>query len=458
MAGFDRLTIDNSVITVWRRTAIGKSPDPRRRRGASAAWKCLGRHVASMKILVVADFFPWPPLNGGLLRLATTIEALSELGTVDLFSFVDERQKDRTVPRHVSLGRLETVSHPAIDRSNRWRAAWLARRGVPMEVVMRQADAAPRRKFAAFVTGRRYDLAWFRWPMPFAWLGRPHPGPTVVDLDGLAGEGEQERAALMTVASSSRLDTHRLRASLAKVQARINARDWREFQHAVAGQVDRVVFCSDAEVRRSGMPNAELVINTYPRPSVPLGRKAPGDPPVVLFQGTFDYGPNADGATWFVREISPRLRAQVPGTIVRLVGKTSPAVEQLDDPPAVTTVGVIPSMGPELARADLAVVPIRYGSGTRLKILESFAHRVPVVSTTLGAAGLEVDNGVHLLLADDPDQFAHACQRVLTDIGLRTRLVAAAEQLYLEHYESCVARQQIRSIVSDLIGQAPAPR
>ncbi len=213
-----------------------------------------------------------------------------------------------------------------------------------------------------------------------------------------------------------------------------------------------MVLCSDAEVRRSGMPNSELVINTYPRPVTPLGPKVPGDPPVVLFQGTFDYGPNADGAHWFVREIAPRLRAQLPGTSVRLVGKTTLAVEQLHDPPAVTSVGVVPSMGPELARADLAVAPIRYGSGTRLKILESFAHRVPVVSTTLGAAGLEVDHGVHLLLADDPDQFGQACQRILTDSGLRTRLVAAAERLYLERYESCVARKQIRSIVSDLTG------
>ena len=69
-------------------------------------------------------------------------------------------------------------------------------------------------------------------------------------------------------------------------------------------------------------------------------------------------------------------------------------------------------MEPELAQADVAVVPIRYGSGTRLKILESFAHRVPVVSTTIGAEGLQVEHGVHLLLADDPEAFAAACERL----------------------------------------------
>jgi glycosyltransferase involved in cell wall biosynthesis len=405
----------------------------------------------SMNILVVADFFPWPPMNGGLIRLATTIDALCELGTVDLFSFVDERQKDRKVPQGVSLGRLETVRYPAVDRSNRWRVSWLARRGVPVEVAMRQADRAPRQRFDAWVKGY-YDIAWFRTPMTFAWLGRPRPGPTIVDLDGLADEAERERAALMTPAPSRGPDAHRLHTSLARLQARINSRDWRAFQRSVARDVDRVVLCSDAEVRRSGMPNAELVINTYPRPHTPVGPRAPRDRPVILFQGTFDYGPNVDGARWLVREIVPRLRAQLPGTTVRLVGKTTLAVEQLHDPPAVTSVGVVPSMGPELAQADLAVAPIRYGSGTRLKILESFAHRVPVVSTTLGAAGLDVENGVHLLLADDPDEFSRACEMVLTDAGLRTRLASSAEQLYLERYESCAAREQIKSIVGELTG------
>ena len=90
------------------------------------------------------------------------------------------------------------------------------------------------------------------------------------------------------------------------------------------------------------------------------------------------------------------VRAHVPDFQVRLVGKPVPGVERLHAPPEMTVVGVVPTMESELARADIAVVPIRYGSGTRFKILESFAHRVPVVSTTVGAEGLRVENGVHL--------------------------------------------------------------
>src|ERR1017187_4594034 len=97
-----------------------------------------------MRILVVSDFFPWPPSNGGLIRLARSIEALSEIGDVDLFSLYDQRRPDRRVPPTVTLSRVGTTPPPQVDHSLRWRAAWLARRGVPMEVTMRRFDKTPR--------------------------------------------------------------------------------------------------------------------------------------------------------------------------------------------------------------------------------------------------------------------------------------------------------------------------
>ena len=72
-------------------------------------------------------------------------------------------------------------------------------------------------------------------------------------------------------------------------------------------------------------------------------------------------------------------------------------------------------MATELGGADMAVIPIRFGSGTRIKIIEAFAHRVPVVSTTIGAEGLDALDGVHLLLADEPEAFADACHRLATE-------------------------------------------
>jgi len=413
----------------------------RRRRGT----------VVTMKILVVADYFPWPPINGGLMRMARTVDALADMGELDLFSLYDERSPDRTVPPGVRLARLGSAPQPAVDHSLRWRAEWMARRGRPMEVVRRRSDSSPRRAFDAFVADH-YDLVWCSGAVTYDVLGRPRLGPTVVDFIDLEGEKERQRAALTAAASSGTSLSARAHRRLAVTQARVNARDWMSFERSVADAVDRVVLSSDLDQQRSGIANATVVDNTYPRPEVPVGSVTAPDPPTLLFQGTFDYLPNADGARWLVGSLLDPIRSRVPGVQVRLVGLTTPAVEALHAPPTVTVVGRVPAMEPELARADLAVVPVRYGGGTRLKILESFAHRVPVVSTTVGAEGLDVEDGVHLLLADEPDDFALACERLLTDAALRSRVVDAAHERYLQRYESSVARQRIRRVAADVAG------
>jgi glycosyltransferase involved in cell wall biosynthesis len=112
----------------------------------------------------------------------------------------------------------------------------------------------------------------------------------------------------------------------------------------------------------------------------------------------------------------------------------------------VTVVGQVPEIEDELARADLVVVPLRFGSGTRLKVLEAFAHRVPVVSTTLGAEGLGAEDGVHLLLADRPADLASACARLLTDTEARASLTDAAHRLFLERYTDGVVEDAVEAL------------
>ena len=106
-------------------------------------------------------------------------------------------------------------------------------------------------------------------------------------------------------------------------------------------------------------------------------------------------------------------------------------------------------MTTELARADVVVVPVRYSSGTRIKILEAFAHRIPVVATRAGVAGLDAVADQHLLVADDPSAFADACHAVLTDDGLRARLVDAAHARFLERYQWSTVRRSVTALAAD---------
>jgi polysaccharide biosynthesis protein PslH len=406
-----------------------------------------------MKILIVAEDFPWPSTGGGLLRLAKFIEAISHLGETDLFTLYDASRTDIVVPRTAPLNRLKTARYPRASSQLRWRAAWLAQRGLPLEMVMRRGDSTPRIALTAWASDC-YDVVWFSTAATFAWMGRPRLGPTIIDLMDLEDEKARQRAALLRTQRRGSGFCTSIRLTAAATQAHKNAGDWQSFQRSVASEVERVVLCSDVDVQRSGIPNAVAIPNAFPNPARSVGHVQVGDPPVILLQGSLRYAPNIDAVDWLIGQIAPRLWEKVPAAQIRLVGKPTRGIESRHYPPSVTVVGGVPDMEPELERADIAVVPLRIGSGTRLKILESFAHRVPVVSTSLGADGLDVQDGVHLLLADDAETFATACQRLLRDSDLRKRLVDAAEELYLQRYEWSAAKDQLQQLVRD-VAEAP---
>jgi glycosyltransferase involved in cell wall biosynthesis len=402
-----------------------------------------------MRALVVADNVPWPPLGGGLVRLAQVVEAVASAADLDLFILHNQDLTKVEVPPTVPVLRVTGVQNPRTSSTARWRMEWAAHRGLPVEVVMVRADRAPGIALRDWARPP-YDVVWFSTARSYEWLGRPELGPTIVDLDNLEDVKARLRAQLLAdeVRGSSRRSS--VRSRFAWYQVRLNARDWRGFQRSVATQVERVVIASDLDATRSGLPNVAVIPNTYPRPERPLGDPAASKPPVVLFQGNLCYPPNIDAVQWLAKEIAPLIRAAVPAAEVRLVGRPGKNVTQLHRPGVLTVVGEVPSMEGELARAAVAVVPIRYGSGTRIKILESFAHRVPVVSTTLGAEGLDVEDGVHLLLADDPKELAAATVRLLGDRDLRIRLCDAAEERYLDRYDGRLADQAVRRLVEEV--------
>ena len=401
---------------------------------------------------MVAHDTPWPALGGALVRLAQVAEALAAISDLDLFVFHDPRRSNLVVPASVAPARSVGVPFPRTSSQLQWRMSWVARRGVPLEVVMTRADRAPRLALGDWARPP-YDLVWFSTAAPYDWAGRPELGPTVVDLMDLEDVKTELRADLLAAQRRSAPWPSSVRTRVAEYQTRLNARDWRRFLRSVAAQVDTVVVPSDLDAARSALANVTVIPNTYPRPQRPAGNPAADGPPVVLFQGSLGYPPNIDGAEWLADAIAPRIRAGVPATEVRLVGRPVMSVTELHEPGVLTVVGQVPSMDEELARASVAVVPVRYGGGTRLKILESFAHRVPVVSTSLGAEGLEVQDGVHLLLADGPEDFAAATVRLLRDAALRVRLTEAAEALYLERYEGRVAEEGVRRLVEDVVAR-----
>jgi glycosyltransferase involved in cell wall biosynthesis len=149
--------------------------------------------------------------------------------------------------------------------------------------------------------------------------------------------------------------------------------------------------------------------------------------PVVLFLGSMDWEANIDGVEQFHRESWPRILAAVPSARFRIVGRRPTArVQRLALDPSVEVTGDVPSVIPYLRDATVFVVPLRVGGGTRLKIYEAMASGCAVVSTSIGAEGLDINDGRNILLADDPTAFAEAVSSLLLDTARRRSLQAAA--------------------------------
>jgi glycosyltransferase involved in cell wall biosynthesis len=174
--------------------------------------------------------------------------------------------------------------------------------------------------------------------------------------------------------------------------------------------------------------------------------------PSIFLAGTYGHAHSPmDVATqWMLDEVLPLLFAQMPDVHFYIVGNRSDERFGHIKHPNITVTGKLPSVLPYLCHADVALVPLKFESGTRYKILESGACRVPLVSTTLGAEGIPVEDEKHLLLADTPQEFADAIVRVLRDKQLSARLRENCYQLVREGYSIETLTREAQHIVERL--------
>lgn len=179
--------------------------------------------------------------------------------------------------------------------------------------------------------------------------------------------------------------------------------------------------------------------------------------PLVVFLGSMDWEANVDGVDYFCREIWPQVRAAVPDARFRIVGRNPrPRVLRLASD-SVEVTGTVPSVIEHLRGASVFVVPLRVGGGTRLKIFEAMATGKAVVSTTIGAEGLDVHHGRDILLADDAETFAASVIRVLQDADERRRLERAAAEL-AARYDWPVIAERFEEVLTRVAKLTAAPR
>jgi len=270
----------------------------------------------------------------------------------------------------------------------------------------------------------RYDLGMIEhfWCAPYARRLRTHCDRLVLDLHNVESALAESHAR--AVGGPAAMMFRRFTRSYARLE-----REW-------LPQFDLVLVASENDRQRIEHPNVVVFPNALPE----LARPEVREENCIAFSGNLEYHPNVEAVRWFQQAIWPSVRREFLQLEWRLIGRSPEAVMGIvgrDD--RIRLTGPVNDAVAALGRAKLAVVPLRSGSGTRFKILEAWAAGRAVVSTTLGAEGLDARDGEHLVIADDAEMFATAIARLLQDDALRARLGSAGRSHYLDRFTWPVA-------------------
>jgi glycosyltransferase involved in cell wall biosynthesis len=190
-------------------------------------------------------------------------------------------------------------------------------------------------------------------------------------------------------------------------------------------------------------------------------RPIPGEPVKpnsLVFTGSMDWAPNEDGILYFAEKILPLIKAEIPDLTLSIVGRSPSAkikaLAQNDQSVFVT--GRVDDIRPHIQRGSVYIVPLRIGSGTRLKIFEAMAMGKPIISTTLGAEGLPITHGRDIMLADEPKTFAQKTIDLLKDNAERERLGQSARKLVEEKYSWASVAEHCNHVLNGVIGEKAA--
>lgn len=398
-----------------------------------------------MNILIISPYLPYPPDDGVRIRLFNLIKRISRKHNVALLSFIDSVDQTRHVPflsKYCCL--VETV---VTHRHARWSKfsslIYALYSGVPLESRL-AFDKEMADKMHTLLEALHFDI---------------------VHVDGIFMAGylkEIPQASnikkVVTVIDILSIKFRRMFKIEKKLFTRIRLLiDWlimRKWEVRVLSEIDKGITVSSLDKQSLQRVDPRLDISVIDNgvdveqynPLLPNREKKN-----ILFLGIMGYQPNHDAALFFCTKILPLVKKKIANCKFFIVGKgpKQPILDLSDDEHVIVT-GYVDDIRSFYQSSDISVVPLRAGGGSRLKILEAMALGRPVVSTSIGCEGLEVIAGQHLLVADDPEDFAKKTVQLLTDEALYDHLVREARKLVETQYSWDSVAENLVNVYSAL--------
>jgi sugar transferase (PEP-CTERM/EpsH1 system associated) len=396
-----------------------------------------------VKILFLSTWFPYPPNQGSKIRAYHLLKALAQAHEITLLSFEDGPVRPEWLDHIASLCRQVRIipRDPYLADRKKTLSGWLSARPSAVVAIYSNEMADLVREVAS---DWKPDCV-----VALTFVTAPYAAqldgiPKVIDVDNLTARMLREAYQMES-------------APIAKMRRWMAYKKFERYEKQLCSQFERCLVITEpdqkllADLLGSGLrpikiiPNGVDTLFYQPALKQPLANS-------LVYNGALTYEANYDAMAYFLAEIFPLIVERVPGVKLRITGRTDGvAIDALQLNENVELTGYLDDIRPTVAESCACVVPLRMGGGTRLKILEAMALGTPVVSTTKGAEGLDVEPGVHLLIADRPDEFATQTVRILHDVELRGRIAQEASRLVSEKYTWDSIGESLRQVVEQLL-------
>jgi len=393
-----------------------------------------------MKILHISHQDVYPPVGGAEIVTFNTIRHLDRLGyDVTLLSIVD---KTHTNPEIANFCRCKQVKH---DKKTSITGALSSLPTRTPYLVSRFYSKKVWKIIQGLIQEEDYDL---------------------VHIDGLHtaiyGLRIKRESDLPVVLREHNYETELIRSHyishnnpITKFYWLIQYKKIERFEKQVSETLDRCIMISKKDETKLTENNPKACTSVVPA-GVDTSYFAPGrgkpESNSLVFVGTMDWMPNVEGALWFSDEILPLIKEVLPGIKLYIVGRNpTRKIKSLEDSNVVVT-GYVEDTRIYLTRGEVVIVPLKTGSGMRIKILNAMAMRKPVVSTSIGCEGISVTDGNDILIANDPEEFAERVLTLLRNEDKRRKIARASLDLVEENYRWETVTEELASQYGEIVG------